>query len=474
MTHLISPLQEVAPDALVEAMTERIRALRTRAGRTPVDHSRPVTYRLTLATESISPLTWLAGQSVGRRIYWGDRNGSWQMAGVGAAETITMNAPIIVTPLFKRLDYVLSEAPEGMRYYGGMRFDYRARPSDNRSPWRCLPDCLFVLPRFELLRYGEDTLFSCNLLDTDLDDSRINQILADINRLLFTVPDRVRMSGDAGNRVDSPDRYGWDTLLSSARRHLQDGSIEKVVLARESVMTTAKPVPAWSVLRELHDKGDCYTFAFEFDPGTVFFGATPERLYSRKGVLVETEAQAGTRPRGSTSAEDSRLAEELMGSEKDRREHQYVIQGISAAMDRAGISHKIDGAVTVRTTPQVQHLYARIIGRLSKADDGGFPCDATILSALHPTPAVAGLPVNEAMDLIAELEPFDRGWYAGPVGWIAADRSEFAVAIRSALARPGDIRLYAGAGIVDGSRSDDEWEELENKIAALILPLIES
>jgi len=206
MTHLISHLQEVAPDALVEAMTDRIRTLRTRAGRTPVDHSRPVTYRLTVATESMSPLTWLAGQSVGRRIYWGDRNGSWQMAGVGAAETITMNAPINVAPLFKRLDYVLSEAPEGLRYYGGMRFDYRARPSDNRSPWRCLPDCLFVLPRFELLRYGEDTLFSCNLLDTDLDDSRINKILADLNRLLFTVTDKVRLSGDTGNRVGSRSR----------------------------------------------------------------------------------------------------------------------------------------------------------------------------------------------------------------------------------------------------------------------------
>jgi menaquinone-specific isochorismate synthase len=94
--------------------------------------------------------------------------------------------------------------------------------------------------------------------------------------------------------------------------------------------------------------------------------------------------------------------------------------------------------------------------------------DAEVLLALHPTPAVGGYPRREALEEIRALEPFDRGWYAGPVGWIGAEGSEFAVGIRSGLVRGNSLALFSGAGIVAGSVPEDEWAEIEQKIGGFV------
>lgn len=468
MSHLMTDIPAVEHDAIVDTLTERIKDITKRYGRMPHDSGRPQTYRLTIAIDRIAPLAWLAGQDFARKVYWGDRTGKWEMAGVGSAELITMNAPINFAPLFKRLDYVLSEAPDGLRYYGGMRFDYRKRGEDDSSPWRCTPDCMFILPRFEILNYRDSTAFACNLLDSDLQDGRSDEIISELETLRFDTKPLRPGATVIRTRTDIPDQNRWSETVDAAVASLNGDTLKKIVLARESKLDTEKPITPWPLLEQLRNAGDCYTFAFQFDPGLVFFGATPERLYSRKGVLIESEAQAGTRARGIDDEDDLRLAEELLNSEKDRREHQFVVDGIADALRSAGVSCKVDQQVTVRTTPRVQHLYARILGRIAERKENDLAYDATLLSALHPTPAVAGLPSLAAMDRIATLEPFDRGWYAGPIGWISPDRSEFAVGIRSALTGRGQTRLYAGAGIVHGSRADEEWQEIENKTSPLV------
>lgn len=474
MSHLMTDIPTVERGAIVETITGRIRDLTKRYGRMPHDSNRPQTYRLTIAIDRISPLAWLARQHFARKVYWADRAGKWEMAGVGSAELITMNAPVNVAPLFKRLDYVLSEAPDGLRYYGGMRFDYRNRPQRESSPWRCTPDCMFILPRFELLNYRDSTAFSCNLLDSDLEVAQSEKIISELETFRFDVgalqPERATIL----RRTDAPGRDTWSATIDAALASLDGDTLKKIVLARESLLETEKPITPWPLLEQLRAAGDCYTFAFQFDPFLVFFGATPERLYSRKGVLIESEAQAGTRPRGSDNEHDASLSDELLHSEKDRREHQFVIDGIAGALTSAGISCRVDHEVTVRTTPRVQHLYTRILGRVPERNENDLAYDATLLSALHPTPAVAGLPSLAAMDRIAAAEPFDRGWYAGPVGWISPDRSEFAVGIRSALTRHSETRLYAGAGIVPGSRAEDEWQEIENKTSPIVRLLTDS
>ncbi|MCH8072671.1 MAG: isochorismate synthase [Proteobacteria bacterium] len=195
-------------------------------------------------------------------------------------------------------------------------------------------------------------------------------------------------------------------------------------------------------------------------------GASPERLYDRCGRTIGSDAMAGTRARGDTLEDDRRKADELIGSEKELREHRYVIDGVYESLSPLCESLERNGDPVLVKLARVQHLVARLEGVLRQGVD-----DGAILAAIHPTAAVAGFPRQLSVERIEQLEPFDRGWYAGPVGWIGRDRAEFAVSIRSGLIINNVIDLYSGAGIVEGSTPDSEWKEIENKIANFLKAL---
>lgn len=203
----------------------------------------------------------------------------------------------------------------------------------------------------------------------------------------------------------------------------------------------------------------CYRFCFQPKPGVAFICVSPERLYKRQDRFIRTEAVAGTCPATGNDLADAKLARGLMDSEKDRREHQYVLEAIKHELSSRCHAVHADDNISVMTLARYQHLYAQVEGILDQ-----FHTDAELLRSLHPTPAVGGVPTDKALDWIAQTEPFDRGWYAGPVGWVGCDSAEFAVAIRSALITDNTISVYAGAGIVEGSVPTMEWKELENKI----------
>ena len=194
--------------------------------------------------------------------------------------------------------------------------------------------------------------------------------------------------------------------------------------------------------------------------GVAFLGASPERLFNREGNVIVSEAVAGTRPRGLSSEDDEGLREDLLHSAKDLSEHTYVRNGIGEALAPLCEELEIDGDIAEMKLARGRHLRSRVRGILK---DG--VTDAGLLEALHPTPAVGGYPRDGALAEIRDLEPFDRGLYAGPVGWIGAEASDFAVGIRSGLVRGRTLDLYSGAGIVDGSVPDEEWAEIENKIS---------
>jgi menaquinone-specific isochorismate synthase len=194
------------------------------------------------------------------------------------------------------------------------------------------------------------------------------------------------------------------------------------------------------------------------DVAATAFGATPERLVSRRGHTIETEALAGSIGRGDTPSDDEALAEELAASSKDRLEHSLVVEALRDQLENLASSVTI-GPRSVRRLASVQHLQTTIRASLSR--------DRHILSlveALHPTPAVGGLPPATAREMIRRAESFSRGWYAAPVGWFdARGNGEFAVAIRSAVAANTRATLFAGAGVVADSAPENEWEELQLK-----------
>jgi isochorismate synthase EntC len=157
------------------------------------------------------------------------------------------------------------------------------------------------------------------------------------------------------------------------------------------------------------------------------------------------------------------LAEHLLSSPKDRLEHYYVVEDMLRCLDR--LCDRLDAGASphVLELATLQHLMTRARGHLKSGTTTG-----DILATLHPSPAVGGSPRDAALAAIRELEPNSRGWYAGPVGWYARDQAEFAVAIRSALLTENEMCVFAGAGIVQGSTPDDEWQETENKALAFL------
>ncbi len=421
--------------------------------------------RIALPYPETDPLGWLAVNESDIRIYWSGRNESLEVAGIGCADSVDKAASLDYNVVLQRLRSAIDSGPGDLRYYGGIRFD-RYHPGS--LEWKTFSAYRFWLPRFELHRDGDQGRIICNLFFPK-DQTRIDQILGELDRL----SDRVEAVTPAKHdlrvlkRSDYPDHDGWDSTISWALDAFRSAQLEKIVLARRSDLTFGQKLdPVDLMARQRALTHDCYHFLFQPEAGRIFIGSSPERLVSRSGRYVATEAVAGTRPRGDLPDSDAALASQMLKSEKDRREHEFVRQSVAAAMAPLCTSFQQDQTVSVMRLASRMHLFSSMWGTLN---DG--VTDADLMRALHPTPAVGGVPTGVAIEAIAHHEPFDRGWYAGPVGWIGTDSSEFAVGIRSALVGENTLSLYAGAGIVEGSVASDEWDEVEQKISDFLQAL---
>jgi len=253
-------------------------------------------------------------------------------------------------------------------------------------------------------------------------------------------------------------------MIQSALEDITQGRFEKIVLARKAQFEFASPVNAFSIIsKQKKLNPDNIHFCFQPEPGTVFLGGTPEILYARQGGKITAEAIAGTRTRGADEKEDRRLEQELLTSPKEINEHGYVVKSVQDALKQICQTSKQQGSVSVLKQARVQHLYVQFQGNLKTGI-----ADEDIIFYLHPTPAVGGFPTRAALARLKTLEPFNRGWYAGPVGWIGSRSAKFAVAIRSGLINKNNLFLYSGAGIVQGSQPESEWQEINNKIAGYL------
>lgn len=249
--------------------------------------------------------------------------------------------------------------------------------------------------------------------------------------------------------------------VDAAVARIADQQLSKVVLARDLV----GHLPAGSDLRRpLTDLAlgypDCWTYAVDG-----FVGSSPETLVSVSHGHVSARVLAGTTSRGSDAEADHDKAVALATSAKDLDEHGFAVTSVVNALaphSRNLITSEIPFTLKL---PNLWHLASDVVGTLS---DGSTSLD--LIAALHPTAAVAGTPRAEALSLISELEPFDRGRYAGPVGWVGADGDgEWAVALRSAqVDASGDITAYAGCGIVADSDAEREYLETKMKFRPIV------
>ena len=413
--------------------------------------------RVEVPVENVHPLDWLRAQPHPQKVYWRGRSDDVAVAGVGVAERHTGTSREEVDRL-PALEQRVTQADDArIRYYGGLRFDLDGRPDPGWAPFETFR---FVLPRFELgLRQGEATL-ACNLVPSH-DRARRSEILGQIRTLAFPARTSDGVLPLPVSRHDLPAAGAWRRGIEQALHDFRETSLEKVVLARKAIFGFADGLDPVELLARLQDATPgCFHFCFQPKAGAAFIGASPERIFRRQGSTLASEAVAGTRPRGASTHADAALLKELLGSDKEQREHAYVRQSIRRTL--AGFSETLhaDPLPSEMKLARGRHLYSKFEGTLRPDVQ-----TVDVLRALHPTPAVGGYPRAEALEAIRRLEKFDRGWYAGPVGWIGPEAAEFAVAIRSGLVQPERMALFSGAGIVEGSVPEAEWQEIEHKIS---------
>lgn len=251
-----------------------------------------------------------------------------------------------------------------------------------------------------------------------------------------------------------PEKKEWIESVKQALAY----RIDKIVLARCEILELSKQPDPFALTACLKQKSQgAYVFCFQ-EGDLAFFGASPERLFYREGDFLQSEAMAGTRPRHLDPIQDQALSQQLLASNKDKRELSPVQTFLEKALLPLCKTPPQFSPITVHKTQNVQHLYAQCKAQLLPSIS-----DTTILNHLHPTPALCGTPTHRAMDLIQRIEPFPRGLYGGVVGWSAPDRSEWVVGIRSCFLTGKTAYLYTGTGIVEGSDPEEEWEELNQK-----------
>ena len=255
-------------------------------------------------------------------------------------------------------------------------------------------------------------------------------------------------------------RADWKAAVTAALRTIAGGRLDKVVLARELEVDTDRPFRRAAVLRRLRDQAaGAYLYA-----SGAFLGASPELLVARRGGIATSQPMAGTVPSGGTPAAAADRLAWLQTSAKAAAEHGAVVDAVAEALAKVSNDVDVTPAEVVRL-PTVAHLATRVTAKLTEP----LPSALELAGLLHPTPAVAGVPRDLALAVLGELEPFARGAYAGPVGWVDAHGDgEWAVAIRCATLTRGGARLVAGAGIVAGSDPEAEWAETEWKLAAIL------
>ncbi|MGC9502984.1 isochorismate synthase [Baaleninema sp.] len=354
---------------------------------------------------------------------------------------------------------------------GGMRFfcSFTFFESSN-SPEAPFPAATVFLPRWQISRRGRQSTAVCNLrIDADSHLDRLARQIWRVWRDLRSLGGR-RLTPRSPKRSQTDFRY-IDRFKQSVEKALDaiaTQSLQKVVLSHAIDLHASSPYHLTGTLHNLRRLyPDCYTFAVGNGRGQQFIGASPERLLQIRNRQLLADALAGSAPRGTTTTADAHLANRLLCNPKELHEHRVVLHFIQEHLQDLGLTLHPVPPMRLLQLSNIQHLWTPV---QATVPEGVHPLQ--ILDRLHPTPAVAGVPRSLACDAIRQWEPFDRQLYAAPLGWLDGDgNGEFVVGIRSALLNGDRARLYAGAGIVQGSDPEKELAEIQLKFQALLRAL---
>lgn len=354
------------------------------------------------------------------------------------------------------------------RFVGG--FSFSQQPSSDPK-WHGFAAASFSMPRWLYRRQGEVATLGLVLRHDEPSTRHARHRWLDrLGEVLQRLHDARPWpaSGGGVERLEPPEEKAWRHRVESIRQAIADGRYRKLVAACRSRAHLASPLPLAALFSRLSARQPATTQFAVRRGGGLFVGATPERLIRRSGRSLSSEALAGSAGLGKGGDDDGAM-QALLQSSKDLFEHRLVVEAIAQRLAPLCVGLQVPKAPQVHALRQVQHLRTAIEGRLRN------PCHVLdLVAALHPTPAVGGVPSQAAVDSIDRQEPW-RGWYASPVGWFdARGDGDWVVALRSCLMRrprpedAGQVTLFAGAGIVAESQAAAEYAEVQLKMGAAL------
>ena len=430
----------------------------------PVNLDQHLLVTFSQPVESSDSTGWLYRQKVYPKLFWMNREKDFSVAGIGIADTIQFDGSGNNDACFQQFGIAITEKNPDARYFGGFHFNNQ----EKQNPiWEKFSSFSFVLPLIQLTFEHNTFSLSCHLwLESSFEAETKISVITDMLDRIITDSDCSAMKlPELLDLSYNPDERHWIEQCQKALQTFHSGGMEKIMLARQTVLEFSSSFsPLLFLLQYPYPQNAVYRFYFEPAEHHAFFSFSPERLYRRDNNMLLTEALAGTCSKETINGGDIQASEALLNSEKDIREHNFVKDMIYQELLKICSDIDMEKKVQVLQLNRLAHLYSSCAAKLKP----GFQNDSAILKLLHPTPAVGGVPKREAMKHIMNLEPFSRGWYAGPVGWISRDAAEFSVAIRSALVNGRFAYLYSGAGLVQGSNPFSEWEEVDQKIGDIL------
>jgi isochorismate synthase len=393
-------------------------------------------------------------------IYWERPIAQEAVAGWGEAAAVGARSSAQAQAVLKALsapDSVrwLGEAPASLPgpWFGGMRFS----TAGGDEGWGPFGFGRWTLPEVVVWREGTGLVVAAFAPEGPAAEDLVRSRLARVGAVFpagYCHPSARLQT----LRLNSS-RRDFEGRVERAVETISAGGLQKVVLARAVEVEGERTFDCVDVLARLREQNPrCATFLIRASDGTAFLGATPETLCRVEGRHLETEALAGSAAPGQGGT--------LGASDKDCREHEAVVRYILKALKPLAEHIDADTEPALFTLKNVVHLRTGIRAELREGVGV-----AELVSVLHPTPAVGGTPRERALEFLVEHEALDRGWYAGPVGWVGPGRAHQMVALRSARVKGSQARLFVGAGIVAGSCAEAEWRETEMKSLAMLRAL---
>ena len=404
------------------------------------------------------------------QFFWENNKSKQIMAGFGCIDAVEIyndsDLDSIKSKINKKLQSIVDISNDtyiAPKFFGGYAFDVNKKNDD----WKNFPRGYFILPECIITSQENHTLIT--LIKKHDEGLSPQNMSREINDIYINLINKTNKVSNNTSKIDSLNYGATKTdyvhMVNKIIDEIKSNTVQKVVLSRSKYLKfegSFNLLKCMEQIRNYYPK--CINFFIKLPDRGIFFGSTPERLIQKEESLIKSEAIAGTIQRSYNINSDMQLEKQLKNDCKNLEEHHLVIKEIQKKLSPKLINIKISKSPKILKLKNIQHLISNITGELKN--------DIHILELvkiMHPTPAVAGYPVDKGLKLINKYEQHDRGWYSGPIGWgESSGDGDFCVALRSALIQNQSIQLFSGGGFVLNSNPDKEWEETEFKLETIL------